>query len=487
MTISIRPRFSDLAAIAVAVALIAVLRVPPLYNPDTLWQIRTGDVIRAAHHRLTVDVFSFTQRGQPIHDHEAGFEVVLSFVDGLGGLRLLWAVNVIGAMALVGVSMAWARRIAVRDRTELRAEIATTLAVFFAHRLRRELRVPIEPNDRLTLRQWLVRLSPIPIAACAIPFHGLALIVAAVPTAHGLECFARAIARPHARLGWLRQTAIEAAIALSTIAATELVAPGTLANVFANSTGSTFAAHIVEFYSPWRFYERSGDPSVLLALALTPIAIAGLIRSAREFQGDRARFADAFLLAILWLPALRFDRFAMLAPLIALPWAIGGLAVWIDLLAERARSAIAVAATVVAFALGGWRATGDEPGWIHGLSLAGHPIGAVAWLKSERPNALLFSSYNDGPYLIYAHYPPRGVEIDPRAATVYPDAIAARYYAAIANADVFEAWATEAPFDTVLLANGHKSSAPLRDHLANDPGWRRIYLDTHSIVFERAR
>jgi hypothetical protein len=77
------------------------------------------------------------------------------------------------------------------------------------------------------------------------------------------------------------------------------------------------------------------------------------------------------------------------------------------------------------------------------------------------------------------------VVIDARAPTVYPNDYAERYYAAVSDPATFQSWANEAPFDTVLLQKGHKSSAPLRDWLGTAPAWRTIYEDRLSIVFER--
>ena len=66
-----------------------------------------------------------------------------------------------------------------------------------------------------------------------------------------------------------------------------------------------------------------------------------------------------------------------------------------------------------------------------------------------------------------------------------PDDYAGRYYDALRLPATFESWATEAPFDTVMLQLGHKGSARLRDHLEHDAQWRLAYDDWNTVVFVR--
>jgi hypothetical protein len=112
-------------------------------------------------------------------------------------------------------------------------------------------------------------------------------------------------------------------------------------------------------------------------------------------------------------------------------------------------------------------------------------VEAVAYLRARRPNAALFHPYNFGSYLIFTGYPPRGVVIDPRAQMVYPNDYALRYYRATSEPRVFDQWADEAPFDTVLLSRRHKGTRPLREHLTSSPQWRVVHEDAVAIIFVR--
>ena len=487
----------EAAAGLVVAALAGAARLRPFRNPDVLWQVRTGDLVLATWRPVPVDRFTSTLRGQPIHDHEPAFEALVAWVDRAAGLDALWWINLaLAALACVAafryaarlVPSPTARLVAVAlivvgvaPRLELRAEAASFLAIAVAHALRRADGDDARPR-------WTRRLAPIACAAIGSPFHGLALLTALVPATHAGETLLRGPRRPGA---W-RSIAIDVCAAIGCVFAAELVMPGMIANVLGNAGAEAFKRHIIEGYSPLRFFARTGDPQPIVALAIALVAAAGLLTLRRprgDGGGPRARLADVLLIVLMVPPGVKWTRFAAVAVLAALPWAIGGVAAVADLALRRTRPRplVSVGVALIAAATCAYRVTESlgSDGRVVGFDWSTQPIATVEWLRAHRPDAALFNTYNYGPYLIYARYPPRGVTIDTRSATVYPGPYAERYYAALADPAVFEAWVAEAGFDTVLIQRAHVGSAPLRLHLSASPRWASVAYDRVSLVFVR--
>lgn len=477
-------RAAELAVIAVAAIAAGATRLVPLSNPDVLWQARTGDLVLASGRRVATDAFSRFLRGQPIHDHEPLWEALVALADRTAPrLLTLWWANL--ALAVIALTIAthvagrtvrapWARLagamivvIAVSQRLELRAEAATFAAIAIAHGVRRG-------GDGLARR-----LAPLAVAATAVLFHGLAWLVCVVPFAWGVDALAR-------RRG-LRQAAIDGAVGLGTIGLTELVMPGTLRNVFANARGKAFADHIIEGYTPLQIYEKTQNALPFLTLGATALVLAGL---ALLLRSGRARVADVALVAVLALPGVRWSRFLAMPLLATLPWAIAAVAAIFEsgLRPTRAwlRWSAAVMTVPIALGLAAMEVAEYGSGARHGgFEWRRQPVAALSWVRKNRPDARLFHAYNHGAYVIYTGFPAAGAVIDARAATVYPDAYADRYYAALADPAAFDRWMEEAGFDTILLARHGKSTDRVLRHLEAHATWRKAYEDQGTFVFAR--
>jgi hypothetical protein len=419
-------------------ALLIVARLRPLANADLLWQIASGDAIAAQRRRLAVDLFSASFRGAPLHDHEPLWELLVAAIHRAGGFAAMWWTALAVALACGLAAYRAAARIApspiaravaialvlvaVAPRLDLRAEWVGFAAIAVAHHFRP--------------RHWTI---PIVIAAIAAPFHGLAVLCALVSLAH------------HTR----RDLIAAAAIPLVVFA----ISPSAIFSIVDHLRAPTFTAHLVEYYSPWRYIAASGDPAPILALTLAGVSLA----AAR----DRA---DRFLVAMLIVPALFRVRFTALCVLGTLPVVIGGVASILDRALSRTRLAPALALLVTGAAMTvltvdlGLRPT-------VGFDWSEQPVDAV---RAIRTDARLFHSFNFGAYLIYAGRP---VWIDPRAATLYPESHARAYYATTID-DL-------AAFDTVLLHRRHKGTATLRAALYGDPRFRVHYEDAVAVVFTR--
>ena len=480
---------ADAAVLFVAAALGAAFRLVPLASPDLLWQARAGDLVLATGRRLTTDAFTLALRGRPIRDYEPLWEAIVALADRTPiGLASLWGANVVlAALAFVAaahlastqLAAAWARAcgaalvaLAVSRHLELRGELAPVVAIVVAHGLRRG-----------GATRWR-RLAPIGLALIAAPFHRLAWLVSVVPLAWAIDSLVRgARARGSGRRRAHRIAAGDVAVALLSVATFALVMPGALRDSLP-TTSITFAPHLVDGFTPWAAYRHRDDAIPLITMAVTTFALAGAALAARE---HRANFADAALLLLLALPGLRWVRFVAMPLLATLPWSIAFVATVFERGLGRSRAwlrgSVATATTLAVLAI----AAIGVAQWGVGARVGGYdfrnqPVHAVEWARTHAPHARLFHTYNQGAYLIYRRWPEVGVVIDARAADVYPDEYAARYYEVLADPSRFAAFARDERLDLAMLLGTNQSSEPLAKSLAQR-GWQLVYGDEMARIF----
>jgi hypothetical protein len=313
----------------------------------------------------------------------------------------------------------------------------------------------------------------------AAPFHALSVLVVVVPIAHAAAGLV--VARR-----FTRAVGVDVVVAAATALAIGVVGAHPFAYVLAERT-SPFGAHIVERYGLVRAFERTGDARPAFALVVSLAAVAGLAVLVRRTKDERL-VAAAIATAALMLPGLLYVRFAALAPLGMMPSVVAGVATLCTPLLSRAPSVLRSGVVVVGCALSFLSGTGElgQHERIVAFDFSRQPVDALDWLRLRVPDARLFHAYNEGAYLLFERFPARGVVIDPRAAMLYPDDYAATYYGALDDPQAFERWADAAPFDTVLLADGHKTTALLRRHLHASPRWTAVYDDGSFVVFVRS-
>lgn len=172
---------------------------------------------------------------------------------------------------------------------------------------------------------------------------------------------------------------------------------------------------------------------------------------------------------------VRALSFALLA---TLPWLVVGLADVTEQALARIRPAAGIAAVVCAAAayqltseLGLYRVRDFD--WSH------QPAEALARVPR---GARLFHPFNFGSYLIYRGQP---TVIDPRAATVYPEAYARAYYDALSDGRRLEQYLARGGYDAVLLAQGHKGTALALSILSADPRFVAVHRDDVAVLFVR--
>jgi hypothetical protein len=108
-----------------------------------------------------------------------------------------------------------------------------------------------------------------------------------------------------------------------------------------------------------------------------------------------------------------------------------------------------------------------------------YPGGAVAWLRRDQSRRV-FAHYDWGGYLLWKLYPNQRLFVDGRA-DLYGDDLLRQFKIAIQLQngwrDVLDGWKV----DTVLVPpNGALAQA-----LLIDPGWRAVFSDAKSAIFER--
>ena len=75
-----------------------------LYDADTGWHIRNGEIILATHSVPRTDLFSYTRAGQPWYAWEWLYDMVIAaihHVAGLNGVVLFTAVIIAATFALL--------------------------------------------------------------------------------------------------------------------------------------------------------------------------------------------------------------------------------------------------------------------------------------------------------------------------------------------------------------------------------------------------
>jgi hypothetical protein len=111
---------------------------------------------------------------------------------------------------------------------------------------------------------------------------------------------------------------------------------------------------------------------------------------------------------------------------------------------------------------------------------AQEPVQAVAYLEQAQPPGPLFNAYNWGGYIAWRLYPQYPVFVDGRT-DLYDDALLRQYLTAALGQPSYRQVLDRYGVNLVLVEQG----SPLAQRLAVDGGWRPLYSDAVSAVFQR--
>ena len=459
----------------------------PIADPDFWWHLRTGQLIVQTHAIPNIDPFSFTNSGKPWVAHEWLSELLIYGLYRLGSYGLLifaFSLVITGAFLFAYLRSPQESRPYIAGFTLLLGAIATaptwgarpqmlsllitSLFLYLLDRYRKE--------DKLKYIIPLPWITLVWVNLHAEYFLGLAIV--AIYIAGGLIDLLKTKLQkkesPNA-------PTLKSILTLCAVLGVSILA--TFANPnglhillypFQTLTSQAMQQFIQEWFSP-DFHHLEWQPLAWFILALIG---AGML-------AKKPISPTKILLTLFFgYAALRSMRHVPLFAIAAIP-----------ILAEQIDSLVRVRSEVI------------PPSWLRkwivpillvcivlvvGLrfvqvvqgqskSEAGtFPKAAVDWIAENQPEGNLFNSYNWGGYIIWRLYPQYPVYIDGRA-DVYGDKFLYAYM------DVYRArpgWEQALDTQAVRLVLVEPESG-LAGLLRQSSGWKIVYEDQLSVVFER--
>ena len=479
-----------------------------LSDCDTGWHIRTGEWIVAHHWVPARDIFSYSKAGAPWFAWEWGSDVLMAWLNALGGLRLV----ALCALALISTIFALVFLVSRRKSNPLVAVVVTMLAAAASsiHWLARPhlftllfvvlfyaaLEQVREGRDRL----WGVPyLAILPVATVVwTNLHGGFFVGVVVIGVYGASEILRALVANEAQ----RQAALRQAGRYLMCAGAALAA--SLLNPYfyhlhahmLQYLGDPFnSEHIVEFLSP-NFH---GIQAVFFE------AMLALGAGAACWNLARGRFTEPLLLVAMGHAALLAARniplfMILAAPIVsaAIQECLDGLPAWN--LAAWLRRLVArfnglAAETADTESIGRWHLVSlGALAVVAALIYAPHPpkrfraefdpksypAGALAMLRQD-PAARIFTHDEWGDYLIWKLYPGHKVFVDGRS-DFYGDDFEYKYLDVMNVKYGWEKTLGKFGVNTILLP----PTTPLAGALKESSHWRVVYDDGIALVFRPA-
>jgi hypothetical protein len=446
-----------------------------LFDGDTGWHIRTGELVLASGHAPRVDAFSFTRAGQPWFAWEWGSDVLFALLYGWRGVAAVAAFA--GVVLALAAAALFARLL--RRGDGLSIALAATLAAVSASSVHYLARPHIFSILFYTVSLWIVdedRRDPgalvwilPPLAALWANLHAGFVILPAT-------LLLLAFCGP-----WRRYLPV----ALATAAATLLNPYGWRLHqhVWQYLHAPWILEHVQEFQSP---NIRSEGMVVFALLLLGAVAVA--------LRGDRF---EAALVLIWGFAALRSARHVPFFAIVAAPVVAGACAagwrrfsdaagrrspgrilwelsqdlgrlhhasVWLPLLA-------AAAVLLPSSAAAGFPETRFPVRAVERNQLRLAPAGIM-------PRVLTSDQWAD--YLIFRLYPRERVFFDGRS-DFYGPAVGADYRRLLAAEGEWRPLLDRYAFELALLPNDW----PLSTVLGREPGWREVYRDSVAVLYAR--
>jgi tetratricopeptide (TPR) repeat protein len=499
-----RRLFRGLAFFALVYAFLAGLHTVSDY--DLGWQMATARWVVQHHHIPSVDVLSFTARGQP-WTYPIGAGLIFYAAYLVGGFSLIsW----IGAAACCGTVALLLRRgsavsggIAILAvpliayRTSPRADMFTVV-LFAAF-----LSLLWENYQTGRARLWLLPLLMVAWVNLHFGFSsGLGLIGAYVltellETPFGEARRSAALRRLRSAAGWFVATALVTVInpwGWGIYRALLRQQRANAAQQFWISEWTSMPLHWSSVRSAFFLRETSGALYLMLTIAI----VAGLLALLRTQIG-----AALLLLGSIY-PAVHYVRMAAIFSCIVvvvgapvLSWAIEGVGA--RMRPARLRLVAATSAVVLLAGLAALRGFDlvtnryyfgtDEASFGAGLSRS-FPARAVEFIRGEKLPGEIFNTYDVGGYLTWALGPERLVYIDGRD-TLFGVSRIQRSSMLLLSPSDSSAWEQEVSrynINTVLLSFGGYYNGPKLQRLKDfceSKQWSPVYLDEGAAVFVR--
>jgi len=485
-----------LAVTAISVFLLfyclILLRAPVLlHEPDTLWQIRTGQWTLDHARVPTVDVYSYTANGKPWVSMQWLSQIIYALTFNAGGWRAMAVLAAASSAAIIGIICFYLLRY-------LRFSAAIACTVLTAAAIAPHFTARPHVFSYVLLAIWMISLLDAyddekydlpPLLALAplmilwANIHGSFTFGLLLLYIFSICCLYHNFAKRD--FAKCRRVLIVAAITTACAAVTPYgIKPAFMTTTLVNMK---FASnYTTELRSP-DFHESTLGLAFFIAIIL---AIAGL--------GVRLGGARLISFGLAAAAGLRYARalymFFVLAPLVlarpaarALPYLApqstgaegSGDGATDPLLALLRKYAAVLLAGSLALAVLGtasiWRRSDIAPP----PSIT--PAAAIDFVKRNNITGNVFNNQQFGGYLIWSGIP---VFIDGRL-EVYGDAFLRKYAQTIGLADVAQAFAVLDEYDVKwTLLNPRE---PLVGALAQSAAWEKVYADADTVVFVRRR
>jgi hypothetical protein len=457
-------------------------RIP--LDTDTWWHLRSGEYLLTEGFIYT-DPFSFTMQGQPWINHSWGAQLIMHSVWRLAGdVGLAFYTAGLATAGMFIVSRMCG------DNTYLRAFVlilgAAAAAVFWSprpHMLSFFLSTVLlyllylhkyKQQDRLWWIPPLMALWGNLHAGFSIGFIFLAGSIAG-------EILNMLLHRTNAHnIGW---HGIRRLILISLLSAAALCINPYGLNILLVPFQTVSIGVLRDFIQEWGRPDFTRPEILPFAVLLIATAL-GLLANRRHIDGSDVVLA-AGTAVIALLGGRNIAVFAVAATpvlsraLTSLLKARGWVFNPLKHVSPRMARLNAILIGVIALGALAKIAYTLDPALVAQAKADALPLGAVAYLQEERPQARLFNSYNWGGYLIYS-LPDIPVFVDGRT-DLYGDALLTRYLDAATASDDWQAVLDEYAIDTVLIETESGLAAALREQ----SDWQLLYENDLASLFAR--
>jgi len=479
-----------------------------LSDCDTGWHIRTGEWIVANHWVPAHDIFSYSKAGDPWFAWEWGSDVVMAWLNGMGGLRVV----VLCALMLIATVFALLFRQARRKANPIVALGVTMLAAAASsiHWLARPhlftllfivlfyaaLEQVREGHERL----WGVPyLAILPLATIVwTNLHGGFFVGVIAIAAYGIGEGFGALVGPQGGAAAALRTAKPYFLSAAAALAASLVNPyfyhlhAHMAQYLRDPFNSQ---HIMEFFSPSFHNPAAVFFEVMLALGA----------AAACWNLAQGRYTETVVLLVWAHAGLLAGRNIPLFMIAAAPWVASAIQQWLERLpswnvagwlrqaAERFNRL--AADTAQTESIRRWHLVSIlGVVMVAALIYAPHPpkpfraefdpkyypAGALSLLRQD-PAARIFTHDEWGDYLIWSLYPGHKVFVDGRS-DFYGDDFEEKYLDVMNVKYGWEQTLSRFGVNTILLP----PTSPLAGALKESSRWRVVYDDGVALVFRPA-
>lgn len=481
---------------AALVALALSLSLQQIRSLDYWWHLETGALIAETGAVPMEDTYSYSVPGARYLDAHWLHQLGLHAIHSAGGHAAVVAAKGVLTLAIVALLLAAGGR---RDRPGL-AALAIALALLaMSDRLMPRPELPtfvllaavlaVLERQRLRPDAWIWALVPIHLVWANQ--HGLFAVGLAVVAIDFVGRAAEGFlpgreAAPRAALG----THLAVGIASGLVC---LLNPNGLEGVLyplkqaamIGGGAEGIAVRSVELRSPIFAWPLLQPPVVAGFVLLFGASAGGMALNLR-----RLRVSDALLWGAFAVLALASVRNVALFGVVAAPILVRNGGALLDRARLPARLQAAACGAILVL-VAGLAAAATQPAWGlwsrsmrragFGVSPGLHPVGAVDWIRANRPPGPLYHHMGDGGYLIRHLRPDYPVLADGRLEVYGP---AMRELAATDPAG-FRALDRRFRFGAALVSYAQYDMGELLGWLHRERGWRLVFADETSALFVR--